>query len=89
MRSETFTVVFPPSNLQPTFVDVSTIGTALNGVATGVPTLVTPVDDITISGGSQSGDGIVTARVSATDTVRLGAKGLGSNPITVLVTVFD
>lgn len=89
MKTAPFTVTFPSANLQPAVVDVPTAGTPLAGITAGMPTLVNHVNDdpVAIVGGS--GDAIVTGRVSAPDTVRLRAKGIGTGPVEVIITVFD
>lgn len=89
MKTDTFTVQFPQTNLQPAFVDVDTTGTALDGITPGLPTLVTHTDDHVVPVIGSGGDAIVTGRVSAPNTVRLAAKGIGTVPIGVVVTVFD
>lgn len=89
MKSAQFTVEFPSSNLQPAHVDVSAIGTALEGITAGLPTLVTHTADHVVPTIGSSGDAVVVGRVSADDVVRLSAKGIGTGAVTVLVTVFD
>lgn len=87
MRSETFTLTFPTNiNAKPVFVDVSTVGTNLAGLLQDAPLVCNPKEDISIVGGS-AGDGVITVRASAPDTLRFGARGVTpSTPFAVLVT---
>lgn len=73
---------------QPTYVDVSTAGTPLDFLPQGTPVHVTLTSDIpaVVAGG---GDGVLTARVSAPNTLRFRSKGFPDGAYDVLVTVFD
>lgn len=87
MRSETFQLTVP-SNLgvKPVYLDVSTVGTGLAGLAQDAPLVVNPKQDVQVVGG-QGGDGVVTVRASAPDMLRFAVRGATPLvPFDVLVT---
>lgn len=90
MKTDTFTLTFPNSALQPTYIDVTTVGTALAGLPQDAPLVVNMAQDVIVDHVGGGGDGVITVRASAPDTLRFRAKGIrDAQPVSVVVTQIE
>lgn len=83
--SATFTVSTPTSgggNVQ--CINIDATGSALDPIAQDAPVLLNEKHDLALSGAG-TGTGILSVRVSAPNTIRIGVKGLNSS----LMPTFD
>lgn len=91
MKTESFTLTFPGnSSIQGGYLDVPTAGTALAGLPQDAVLVVNTREDVTIDLVGGGGDGVITVRASAADTLRFRVKGLNSTQsVDVQVTWLD
>lgn len=91
MKRQSFTLTFPGvTTLQARSIDVSTVGTALDGLVQDAPVFLNATEDIAVDLVGGGGDGVITVRAVAADTLRFRVKGIDvSQPIDVIVTLVE
>lgn len=86
MKLATFTLSFPSvaDPRDPSYVDVTAVGTALAGVPQDAPLVLNHTTDLAAELQGGGGDNVITVRASAADTLRFRAKGIKSTTSAVV-----
>lgn len=91
MKRQSFTLTFASSgSLQARHLDISTLGTALDGLVQDAPVFLNTTEDVTVDLPGGGGDGVITVRASGPDMLRFRVKGLDdAQSVDVIVTLVE